>query len=94
MVDPLKVMGFGRPADADPSRDELSSLDAETEKRLEELTEVLQRKIRCLEEEAKRLMGNSFHAEATQEERRQALESLSAARFELTKHSSGPRSYA
>ena len=85
MVDPLKVMGFGRPADADTSRDDHSRFDVETERRLEELTEELRRKIQRLEDDAERVMEGSSSREAPQEERRRALETLAAARFELTK---------
>ena len=81
MVDPLKVMGFGRPADADMSKSDQNCFDAETEKQLEDLTEDQRHKIQSLEADAERVMGSN----CSQEEQRRALEALAAARFELTK---------
>ena len=42
MVDPLEVMGFGRPAEAALARDDPRPFDEEIEKRLEDLTPELQ----------------------------------------------------
>ena len=85
MADPFQVVGVGRPTDANPTTDDNNSLDADTEKRMEQLTEESRRRIEILEVEVDRAFGGDGCPEAPQDVKRRALEALSHARFELTK---------
>ena len=47
--DPFKMMGFGRPADADPNKDDTIRSNPKTEKKFDELNKTLRSKIEGLE---------------------------------------------